>query len=833
VLASLNHPNIAHIYGVEERALVMELVEGESPKGPMPFDDAWKIALQIADALEYAHERGVIHRDLKPANVKVTPDGVVKLLDFGLAKAFSETPDLGNADPENSPTVTLGATVAGTVLGTAAYMSPEQAKGKKVDKRADIWSWGVVLYELLTGERLFKGGDTGDTLAQVLAKEPPLERVTPQVRKLLGACLQKDPKQRLRDIGDAKRLLAEETVTAPSRSLFGIAMAATLAVVATGLGIGWWRATLPVARPPIKITADIGLGKNPQMPEIRFATGQPGGVFTISPDGARLAAGILDRDGKIRLAIGRLQESQFVPITGTESVVSPFFSPDGQWIAFFADGQLKKVPVQGGAPVPLCPSGLFPAGSWGDDGNIIATLNIQGGLSRIPSAGGAPTPVTELKAGETVHRYPQVLPGSKEVLFTAYSAGSGEDATIEVLSFRTHERKTLVRGEGAHYVATSKTGGYLLYVQRNALLAAPFDAGSLALTGAPQPVLNDLTTRARVDFDVSNTGTLVYMSGGDDPPRSIFWLDSSGKTQPLHAAPGYYATLRFSPDGKRLAFASGDVLGGQDIWAQDLDRDTSVPLTHLPGTNNSPVWTPDSKDIIFNSANHPNPGIYWMRADGSGEPQQLAESSTARFPVSLSPGGKRLAVFDIGRGFATDIWTASYESDPDHPRLGTREPFLRTPPGPAELPTFAMPSFSPDGHWVVYCSGETGESEVYVNAFPSGEKRPVSNSGGRYPLWSRDGRHLFFVGTDLRIYIVDYTIVGDSFVPTKPRQWSSQQILLNPGGGPFQPYDLAPNGKRFAVMLYPNGTAEAQASPRVTFLLNFFDYLRQRVPVDK
>jgi serine/threonine protein kinase len=487
VLASLNHPHIAAIYGLEEsqsiRFLVLELVEGPTlaeriARGALPPEDVLAIAAQIIEALEYAHERNVIHRDLKPANIKLAPDRSVKVLDFGLAKAVTDPAPA--SDPSNSPTLTIGGTVAGVILGTAAYMSPEQAQGRPLDKRTDIWSFGVVLYEMLTGKKLFLGETVTETLASVLKESPDFESMPARFRPLLRRCLEKDRKRRLRDIGDAQ-LLLESTPAVPqaARPWPWVLIAALSLALAAIAGIGWWRATRPVAHPLIRISTELAPAPDGsyQIDDTILAPAEPGTFLALSPDGTRLAVQAYDPtssgtfrsnragDRKVVLASRRLDESRFTPIHGTENPTSPFFSPDGQWIAFFGDGKLRKIPVQGGAPVVLCSAENFPSGSWGDDGDIIAALRAQGGLSRISSVGGTPAAVTELAEGETMHRWPQVLPGSDVILFTVYTGGGPEDANIDALSLKTHQRKTLVHGgEMGRYVAAQNGEGYLVYL---------------------------------------------------------------------------------------------------------------------------------------------------------------------------------------------------------------------------------------------------------------------------------------------------------------------------------------------------------------------------------
>src|SRR5712692_2143921 len=520
-VAALNHPNICALYDVGSNYLVMELVEGPAlseriKQGPVPIEEALGIARQIGAALEAADERNIVHRDLKPANIKVKADGVVKVLDFGLAKLGGTPTENAN----NSPTLSLAETQAGVILGTAAYMSPEQARGKPVDKRADIWAFGVVLYEMLTGRQLFQGDTISDTLAAVLRQEPEWDRVPAKVRRLLKSCLEKDPKRRLRDIGDAWRQFEEAPEAEPAtRSRLLWAAAGALAVLLAVALWAAWRATRPVEQklqPLVRLDVDLG----PDVSLGSFA----GADATLSPDGTRL---VYVSQG--RLFTRRLDQPNATELAGTQGASEPFFSPDGRWVAFFAQDKLKKISVEGGAAIALCDAPYFLGGSWGEDGNIIAALGTNTRLSRIPSAGGAPTPVTELESGEATHRWPQILPGGKAVLFTASpTANAFDGADIDVMSLADHRKKTLERGGTFGRYLPS---GHLIYVNRGTLFAVPFDLDRLEVRGTPSPVLNQVSynaTSGSAQLDFSQTGTLVYRSGGVAGGLvTVQWLDAA------------------------------------------------------------------------------------------------------------------------------------------------------------------------------------------------------------------------------------------------------------------------------------------------------------------
>ena len=849
LLASLNHPNIAAIYGLEQEAdligLVLEFVDGETladqiARGPLARAEALPIARQIAEALEAAHDKGIIHRDLKPANVKVTADGTVKVLDFGLA-AVVQDGSASNVNATHSPTLTLAATRAGVILGTAAYMSPEQAAGKTVDKRADIWSFGVVLWELLTGRRLFDGETISHTLADVLRAEIDFTQVPKQtpapVVELLRRCLDRDTKRRLRDIGEARLVLdrgmsapasiASSVVQTPSSQaqLTGRGMIWGLALLAGALAIAlatalvmWrpWRRTDPTstARLLAEVGADATLG----------VSGAPQGIFALSPDGKLLAFSAQTSSGASQLYIRRLDQLQANPLSGTDDARNPFFSPDGQWIGFFAGAKLRKISITGGAAVTICDAPAGRGATWGDDGTIILTPNGAPGavLQRVSDAGGTPEPLTRLPDKDITQRWPQMLPGSKAVLFTANPAnGVYDNANIVVQTLPDGPRKILQRGGTyARYVAS----GHVVYIHSGTLFAAPFDLDRLEIAGRPVPVLegvNGNTGTGSANFAVSNNGTFVYLSGQTPVDESpILWMDRNGQTTPLRATPANWSNPRFSPDGTKLAVDIA-ASGVPAVWIYDWSRDTATRLTFGSGASLRPAWTPDSKRLVFTSTRDGgNPNLFWQRADGTGEAQRLTTGPFPELAGSWHPNGKILAYHVNSPQSGNDIMILPLEGDEASGwKPGKPVVFLDSPSDELE------PKFSPDGRWIAYQSNENGQPEIYVRPYPNSTgKWQISTGGGLNPIWSRTRPELLYSTLNQQLMVATYVATGDSFRADRPQTWSPTRFMTRPR---LTSYDLHPDGKRFALVT-PLGAPAKQ--DKAVFIFNFFDELRRLAP---
>ncbi len=832
LLAQLNHPNIAAIYGLEEaegvRFLSLELVEGETlaerlTPGPLPLEEALEVCRQIAEGVEAAHEKGVIHRDLKPANVKVTPEGTVKILDFGLAKAFEAEPPI--TDISQSPTLTEEMTRAGVILGTAAYMSPEQAKGKPVDKRADVFAFGCVLYELLTGRRAFQGETITETLAAILKGEPDWEALpesTPwRIRDLLRRYLQKDPSHRLRDIGDA-RITIREALTEPE--------AAAPMVPAAAPKPARWRVALPWGAALLMALLAIGLALGPsppaQPPTSRFATtptaplaDSDGGDLVISPDGRSLVY-LSQSEGQTQLYLRVMDEFQARPLPGTEGAVSdPFFSPDSDSVGFFAAGKLKRI-SPGGAVITLSEVPNFSGGSWGPDGVIVFAAG-AGGLYRVPAAGGQPESllVPDRDKGEVGFHRPQLLPGGQTVLFTVRNAprtaGSYVENQIRALSLDTGEQKTVLEGASdPHYLAT----GHLIYELADVsgtLMAAPFDLEGLEVRGAPVPVLEGLRVRGEgVDYSISADGTLVYVPVGGSQELTLVWVDRQGGIQPLIEVERSYRSPRVSPDGRYLAVRIGTT-GSEDsqIWIYEIARGTLTLLT-FERRNVAPVWTPDGRRVTFGSGGPGQGSLFWKPADGSGVAEQLLAGDFPR-AGSWAPDGKVLAFTETPLGKPTDVWLLEQENG------WTARLFLDAPFSEGG------PAFSPDGRWLAYISDESGQFEVYVRPYPGpGSKFPISIQGGVAPVWARDGGELFYRSGDKMMAVT--VEAGSEFRAGKPEVVFEGRYV--PGNGIRPNYDISPDGQRFVMV---RSTQEGASPAQINVVLNWFEELKRLMPVNR
>ena len=867
VLASLNHPNIAQIHGLEEtggtRALVLELVEGPTladrlELGPIPLDEVLSIARQIALALQAAHEAGVIHRDLKPANVKVRTDGTVKVLDFGLAKALDTAPaPPPGADPLESPTITASVTRmgGGLILGTPAYMSPEQAEGQPTDARGDLWSFGVVLYEMLAGERLFAGETVAQVLARVIDRDLDLSVLPPStpwpVRRLLHRCLERDRRRRMRDAGEAISDL--EAAASPSETLPEAAAGAA----ASPSPLHGWRARIAWAAGGLAIgcllagTALWTLAPAPEPPVVRRLTldlPSPmarGSGFALSPDGSTLAYAGRTAGGRTRqLMVRHLNEGDAWELDGTEGALDPFFSPDGTWIGFFAGSgpaggseriqyrwALERVPVRGGAAVTLADNVPALRGSWGDDDRIV--IGALGGLLRVPAAGG--TPEELLPAGAvpdvTVCSAPHVLPGSRALLYAELSTDGGSQ--LKAVSLDDAEHHVVASDvAGATYTPT----GHLL-LQRSTrptagrsgprtttLLAAPFDAERLELTRAPVPVVPNAGSSAW-----SADGTLLYTADADDGAserrRRLVWIDRDGREDPIPTPPRAYSTPRISPNGDRIAL---DVIddGGVDIVVYDLAREVSNRLT-FDGWNINPLWSSDGRRVVFTSVENDGFGLFRKAADGTGQAERLTVSRPVVQMVSDWTGDPDTLVVVHAAGMTNaDIHLLPLDGD----RIS--QPLIAT----AGVETLA--GVSPDGRWIAYQSNESGRWAIYVRPFPNVDegKWQVSPGTGFSPVWSPDGRELFYVAagpSGRAMMAVGYA--GDpTFTPSRPERLFALSIGIHLGS-PSRQWDVAPDGERFVMLRDteedPTGNDPRQGPAELVYVGNWFAELVERVPI--
>ena len=823
VLASLNHPNIGAIYGLEHqtsaRFLVLELVEGGTlasrlERGAVPLDEAIEIARQIALALQAAHDKGIVHRDLKPSNVAFTEAGDVKVLDFGLAK-LDDRADASASAASLTPTITSPAlmTGVGTLLGTAAYMSPEQARGKAADKRSDVWSFGCALYEMITGTRAFEGDDIADTLANVLKREPDWNQLPDTlpsaISVLLRRCLSKDPRQRCGDMAAALILLEESTPLSavprsatpqPNRGLpRRLAMPAAVILAAALAGVATWWAMRPeaprIVRTSIVLTGIVG----------------PASPIAITPDGTRI---LYISGNRAQLLVRALDELDPQPLVSGSNILLPRVSPNNQFVAYADGNSLMRVALKGGAAITIAQvDGQVRGITWPDDDTIVfATANGTTGLQRVAASGGEVTVLTrpDQERGEADHTSPERLPGGRAVLFTTTSR-TGGPPQIEQLDLETGDRKVLVRGgTGPRYVES----GHLVYVANGVLQAVPFDLSTRTMAGTPVPVLQQFAMLARITpaLDVAANGTLVY-ARGSGTSRLPVWVDRDGRETSITAPIAMYQTPRLSPDGRRLAFFDITSSGEYDVWILDLERGTPDRLTTDPGRDSEPIWSPDSNRIAYHSGARPGgPGIFIRRADGAGNVERLTTGT--HLPVDWSADGKWIAYADFGdRGISIATVTGLMRVDIE----GDHTPRVLIKGGSGRV--------SPAGRWVATTSATTGTDEIYVLPFPdtSRGRTRISTDGGQNPTWASDGKTLFYRRGQAMMAVA---VGGDD-----PSTWPKAKRLFE---GPylldFGPTHFDPARDGRLLMVKPVDADGQDGAKQLVVVQNWFEELRRLAP---
>ena len=764
VLASLNHPNIAAIHDLQEtngtQYLVLELVEGETladriARGAIPVEEALAIAREISEGLGAAHEKGIIHRDLKPANVKVTPDGKVKVLDFGLAKAVESTSN--NTALSNSPTLvnSLGATNAGMIIGTAAYMSPEQTKGKPVDRRADIWAFGVLLHEMLTGEQAFCGETVSDILASVLKEQPDFEKVPAKVRPLLRKCLEKEPMKRLQAIGDWELLLSGERFETPGELLPDAVSSRWI----------WPALAAALALALVFVSYRHVTEESPRVLKISVLPPE-GGTFgrlnipAVSPDGQHLAL-VATTGGIDRLWVRDLDSATPRMLAGTEGANLPFWSPDGRFIGFFANRRLKKIAAAGGPPVTLSDAADGRGGSWNQEGVIIFAPATNSNLWRVPADGStAAVPLTGLEPSlsEQAHRFPWFLPDGRHFLFTIRSTIPDQTAVyvgdLNSSNDVKSRQRIVVSGSNAVYASP----GYLLFLRERMLMAQPFDAGAIRIFGEAFPIAENVDyvpIDIRANFSVSQNGVLTYFSGIADEAQ-LTWFDRSGKVLGKLGKPGLLQWPAISPDGATVVVDRRNSQSGlPDLWLLDVARGTESRFT-ADSRSEFPVWSADGTSIVFRSLREGQGVVSRKSINAAGQVEEIKPGIANARPVDWSRDGRYLIEQTNEPTSRGDLWVVPLVGD------GKPFPFLQTEFNEHHA------KLSPNGRWLAYVSDETTQNEIYVQSFPTmGRKRQISRNGGRFPVWSRDGTQLFYFGDDQKMMAVQVT-AGTSFEAGPP-----------------------------------------------------------------